>query len=620
GVPNFFIDSFRIPPFLIPIYQAAGIEYDIPWQVLAAINEIETDYGRNLSPSSAGAEGWMQFLPATWKVYGVDANGDGVKDPYNPVDAIFAAARYLNAAGAAKDLKSAIFAYNHASWYVDSVMLRAQLIGGLPDALVSSLSGLTQGRFPVLARSRYADDPAEATVSAAGHNAATNVSATAVNIYAKSGAPVIAAQDGVIVSLGSSATLGKYAVLRDSAGNTYTYSQLQKLATSYPQPKPHVQLAGTAANRNPALPGLDPAPQQPASDGFQAQTQQLATGAPASSASAAAATTPTPAAAPAAATGSLAPQRLFAHPLRPAAYAAGGKAQLARVLGLRASDVKLSPLRKGAQVTAGTILGRIGKSSPLLAPHLTFQVRPAGKSAPLIDPKPILDGWKLLESTAIYRAADKHPLLASQSPTIGQVLLDSKNQLQQRVLSDPNVDIYPCGRRDVESGQIDRRVLATLEFLSGSGLKPSVTGLKCGHTAVPGIADDAASGNGMDLSSINGIPIIGHQGAGSIADITVRRLLTLQGAFKPLQIVSLMQYPGVDNTTAMADHADRIHVGFSPPYDPSSKLGRQIAAALKPKQWSALVARLTQIQSPIVPGKPSQQAIPDAAPAAPPTG
>ena len=70
GVPNFFIDSFQIPPFLLPIYQAAGIEYDVPWQVLAAINEIETDYGRNLSVSTAGAVGWMQFLPSTWKRYG----------------------------------------------------------------------------------------------------------------------------------------------------------------------------------------------------------------------------------------------------------------------------------------------------------------------------------------------------------------------------------------------------------------------------------------------------------------------------------------------------------------------------------------------------------------------
>ncbi len=94
---------------MIPIYQAAGIEYQVPWQVLAAINEIETDYGRNLSVSSAGAVGWMQFLPSTWKRWAVDANGDGIADPYNPVDAIFTAARYLHAAGASTNLAQAIY-------------------------------------------------------------------------------------------------------------------------------------------------------------------------------------------------------------------------------------------------------------------------------------------------------------------------------------------------------------------------------------------------------------------------------------------------------------------------------------------------------------------------------
>ena len=128
------------------------------WEVLAAINEIETDYGRNLNVSSAGALGWMQFMPATWEMYGVDGNQDGLKDPYNPVDAIFAAARYLKAAGAETDLRTAIFAYNHADWYVDSVILRARYIGGLPADLVGSLSGLTQGRFPVQAKASYAKD------------------------------------------------------------------------------------------------------------------------------------------------------------------------------------------------------------------------------------------------------------------------------------------------------------------------------------------------------------------------------------------------------------------------------------------------------------------------------
>ena len=78
--------------------------------------------------------------------------------PFNPVDAIFAAARYLKAAGADQDVRRAIFAYNHADWYVDSVLMRARLIGGLPADLVGSLTGLTQGHFPVHAKARYADD------------------------------------------------------------------------------------------------------------------------------------------------------------------------------------------------------------------------------------------------------------------------------------------------------------------------------------------------------------------------------------------------------------------------------------------------------------------------------
>ena len=161
GVPNFIIRKFRVPPFLLSIYQAAGIEYGVRWEVLAAINEIETDYGRNLNVSSAGALGWMQFMPSTWKMYGVDANKDGRKDPYNPVDAIFAAARYLKAAGYEQDVRRSIFAYNHADWYVDSVLLRARLIAGVPADVIGSLTGLTEGRFPVFARARYADDIAE---------------------------------------------------------------------------------------------------------------------------------------------------------------------------------------------------------------------------------------------------------------------------------------------------------------------------------------------------------------------------------------------------------------------------------------------------------------------------
>jgi murein DD-endopeptidase MepM/ murein hydrolase activator NlpD len=122
------IEANEPPAYLVPIYKQAGRRYEVPWRVLAAINEIETDYGQNLSVSSAGAEGWMQFMPATWAQWGVDADHDGYANPYSPQDAIFAAARYLQASGAKHDLARAIFAYNHADWYVAEVLLRARML------------------------------------------------------------------------------------------------------------------------------------------------------------------------------------------------------------------------------------------------------------------------------------------------------------------------------------------------------------------------------------------------------------------------------------------------------------------------------------------------------------
>lgn len=118
------------PAFLVPIYKEAEARYGVPWRVLAAINGVETDYGRNLSVSSAGAVGWMQFMPETWQQWAVDADGDGYPDPYSPADAIFTAARYLQASGAEHSLAGAVFAYNHAEWYVAEVLFRAQEIDG----------------------------------------------------------------------------------------------------------------------------------------------------------------------------------------------------------------------------------------------------------------------------------------------------------------------------------------------------------------------------------------------------------------------------------------------------------------------------------------------------------
>ncbi|MSX01562.1 MAG: transglycosylase SLT domain-containing protein [Actinobacteria bacterium] len=591
NVSNETLDSFRVPPFLLPIYQAAGVEYGIRWEVLAAINEIETDYGRNLSVSSAGALGWMQFMPGTWESYGVDANHDGVKDPSNPVDAIFAAARYLKASGASESIERAIFSYNHADWYVADVLKRAKELAALPSDLVGALTGLTMGRSPISGSSSYSKG-----------------SSNGVSIYGQSGAAAVAVQDGQIVQIGNSKRLGNFIRLRDVYGNVYTYGHLDSISSQHVVPRSDSKAVTVSAESAPAAPT--------------AASSSNSTG----------------------------KERLFAEPQRPASYAAGGSRQvvatadtgattsvssgqlgryLAGAYSLRRDQVALKPLRKGSQVIAGTILGRVGPASLAFdknnaatqraakklgiaqPPHLRFEIRPAGTGAPRINPTPILDGWRLLDSSDIYRASN--PMIGSSAgkATIGQILLMSKEALERRVLANPKLDIYECGRQDIQAGGIDRRVLATMEFLTSSGLELGITSLNCGHgyLTASGNVSEHSSGSAMDIATINGISVMGHQGAGSITDSTVRKLLTLQGTMKPHQIITLMQYAGADNTMAMGDHDDHIHVGFQPGGMPTGDGGAATTAVLAPSQWGRLVGRLDQIENPNVSMTPSRYSI-----------
>jgi murein DD-endopeptidase MepM/ murein hydrolase activator NlpD len=610
GVPNFFIDKFRIPPFLLPIYQAAGMQYGVRWEVLAAINEIETDYGRNLNISSAGALGWMQFMPATWDMYGVDANGDGVKDPFNPVDAVFAAARYLRAAGADTDIRRAVFAYNHADWYVDSVLMRAQVIGGLPADLVGSLTGLTQGRFPIHAKSTYAGQLTKKGNKVRQGNAAMVVepdgTRRGIKIFSRAKAPVIAVNDGRVVKLGKTKRLGNFVMLQDVYGNTYTYAHLGEVSRTYPAPKDRTMRHGKAAK---AEPEHDARPARPASNTDVPARKRAAAAKPAA-----------PAPAPVETAAAPTKERLFAHPARPAARTAGGDVQLAETgdeatqdapLGFNARDFHPKALKKGSRVIGGTILGHLGARTPTTGAHLLFEIRPAGAGAPRVDPKPILDGWKLLESTAIYRAKGKNPFFGAdaENPSIGQLLLLSKEQLLRRVLADPRIQIYGCGRADIRSGQIDRRVLATMMYLAASGLKPTISSLQCGHgqMTTSGNVSEHSTGTAMDIAAINGVVITpATQGAGSITDVTIQALLKLQGTMKPHQIISLMTFGSADNTFAMGDHDDHIHVGWRPLYGQNPTAAKQIDAVLKPDQWIKLIDRLGNIDNPTVSTKPSR--------------
>jgi hypothetical protein len=266
-----------------------------------------------------------------------------------------------------------------------------------------------------------------------------------------------------------------------------------------------------------------------------------------------------------------------------------------------------APLRKGAYVIGGTILGRIGPSTDVEASHLNFSIKPAGRGSRTIDPKPILDGWKLLEATAIYRAAGKNPF--DDGANASQVLLASKAQLQKRVLNDPDIEIYSCGREDIASGQIDRRILATMEYLVARGFSLTITSLKCGHSIMTtsGNVSEHTTGTAMDIAQVNGIPILGHQGKGSITEAVINELLKLQGPMQPHQIISLMEMGGP--TFAMADHADHIHVGFAP--DPSETGGRPLnETMLSPSQWDKLLDRIGELDQPTVPTKPSKYSLP----------
>jgi len=124
----------EIPEDHLVVMQQVAAATGIPWQVLAAIAKVESGFGANMGPSSAGALGYCQFMPATWAGYGVDGDGDGVADPFNYHDCLPAAAQLLLANGAPGDLRSALYAYNHSWSYVDHVLSIATSYGYLDPA------------------------------------------------------------------------------------------------------------------------------------------------------------------------------------------------------------------------------------------------------------------------------------------------------------------------------------------------------------------------------------------------------------------------------------------------------------------------------------------------------
>ncbi len=285
------------------------------------------------------------------------------------------------------------------------------------------------------------------------------------------------------------------------------------------------------------------------------------------------------------------------------------------------------PLRAGSVVAEGTVLGQVSALAGARDGHLRFAIQPAG-DASTIDPRAILSNWTQLDAALHPQGAKGRPNLLGA--TASDVFLLSKSQLEREVLSDPGVGLSACSRHEVASGAIDKRALAVLAFLSRSGLKPTVGTLRCGSYDAVGYVSSDHVGDAVAIVAINGIPIAGHQGAGSITDTTIRTLLTLQGDFTPAHIVSLMRYPGAPSTLARADHGDYIEIAFTP-MSPASALKSPTTAAvahpagagqaapapvaivgeLSVAQWEQLIGRIAGLPAPTVAVKPSSAAIPD---------
>ena len=439
-------------------------------------------------------------MPSTWKTYGVDANDDGVKDPYNPVDAIFAAARYLKAAGAEQGHPRARSSPTTTPTGTSTPCCCARgSSAACPPTSSARSPASPQGHFPVARQgdatpTTLAERKAAKRVEARQRRRRRS-SRARTRARRSTSSPRAARRWSPSTTAGRQDRRQRAArPLRRAPGRLRQPLHLRaawpRSPQRYPVPKPQ-QVDRRPSTSELELPKDDPKPTAPASAHDGAPRASAAP--PQAARSRAAARQPRAARRRAAAK-----ERLFANPSAPGRRTPAAREQLssapardrrrrdlrrllrARSRPRRATDVELKrAASSGSQVIGGTILGRIGKRRrEHRAPHLRFEIRPAGRGAPRIDPKPILDGWKLLESTAIYRAAGKNPFFGAgrDDPVDRPDPADEQGGAAASACSPTRASrSTSAAASDIRAGQIDRRVLATLEFLAASGLKPTVT-------------------------------------------------------------------------------------------------------------------------------------------------
>jgi len=257
---------------------------------------------------------------------------------------------------------------------------------------------------------------------------------------------------------------------------------------------------------------------------------------------------------------------------------------------------------------------------------LRFAIRPAGAQS-AIDPRAILENWRQLGIALHPQGAKDGPILAGA--TASDAFLLSHAELESAVLADPDIKLGRCDREQVAAGKVGSRALALLVFLSRSGLKPTVGELRCGSTkrTAKGVVTTFPPPGTIYLTAINGVPVAGHQGAGTITDITIRTLLTLRHKFAPKRIVSLMRYPGALSTVAASDYSAYIKIELAKPASAktSKNVGAKTANAanasatralvanpiLNTLEWQRLMTQLSTLQTPKLSTKPSGSAIRD---------
>jgi hypothetical protein len=267
--------------------------------------------------------------------------------------------------------------------------------------------------------------------------------------------------------------------------------------------------------------------------------------------------------------------------------------------GLPQSQLELARLKLGSHVLAGTILGRLARTSGTREPHLLFELRPAGSGQALIDPRPFLDAWSQLETLGLrqshhttFYGPNLHPASA------GALLLASQVDIERSVLEDTRVSMPGCERSAIAAGNVDRRVLSSLELLVIHGIDPTVSGAWCATQAhkasTPTILK---TGNAAALTALNGLPV-----TASVASGAIDALASLHGGARPSLSERMI--------------AGQLVISFAPAHQPQALAAAAsftTGFALSTTRWSQLDARLAQIREPRVPTAISTAALRTAA-------